>query len=177
MMVLGTAFFIPRWATASTKRLCSCGVHTKRGRFSVLAGSSPVESPAISAEELGCGGVVWGRGWPEFELLLRWRSKAMARSGVIKDWDKGMSSSGDGSSSSHLTNQLESSSLILNTNKKKKNTNLESQISQSWSHKTPILWRWGIKSGGNTMMMKREILLILRQRLVKERLDKILVNF
>lgn len=37
----------------------------------------------------------------------------MARSGVIRVWDNGMSSSGDGSSSSHFENQLDSSSLIL----------------------------------------------------------------
>jgi hypothetical protein len=40
-------------------------------------------------------------------------SKARARSGVIRVCDKGMSSSSDGSSSSHLENQLESSSLIF----------------------------------------------------------------
>lgn len=39
-------------------------------------------------------------------------SKAMARSGVIRVCDRGMSSSGDGSSSSHRENQFESSSLI-----------------------------------------------------------------
>ena len=42
MMVLGTAFFTPRCVTASTKRLCSAGVHTKRGRFSACASSSPM---------------------------------------------------------------------------------------------------------------------------------------
>lgn len=42
-------------------------------------------------------------------------SKAMARSGDIRVWERGVSSSGLGSSSSHLVNQLdlESSSLIL----------------------------------------------------------------
>lgn len=40
-------------------------------------------------------------------------SKARARSGEMRDWDKGMSSSGDGSSSSHLVNQSVSSSLIF----------------------------------------------------------------
>lgn len=40
-------------------------------------------------------------------------SKAMARSGVIRVWDKGMSSSGGGRSSSHFENQFESSSLIV----------------------------------------------------------------
>ena len=40
-------------------------------------------------------------------------SKAMARSGVIRVCDRGMSSSGDGNSSSHRENQLESSSLIF----------------------------------------------------------------
>lgn len=50
--------------------------------------------------------VVAGLGW--FRM-----SKAKARSGVIRVWDKGMSSSGEGSSSSHFENQLESSSLIL----------------------------------------------------------------
>ena len=39
-------------------------------------------------------------------------SKALARSGVIRVWDKGMSSSRDGRSS-HLENQFESSSLIV----------------------------------------------------------------
>ncbi|PON51376.1 hypothetical protein TorRG33x02_311540 [Trema orientale] len=48
----------------------------------------------------------------ELELGFR-MSKAKARSGVIRVWDKGMSSSGEGSSSSHLENQLESSSLIV----------------------------------------------------------------
>jgi hypothetical protein len=47
-------------------------------------------------------------------LLVGFRmSKAKARSGVIRVWERGISSSGDGSSSSHLENQLESSSLIL----------------------------------------------------------------
>ena len=41
-------------------------------------------------------------------------SKAMARSGDIRVWERGVSSSGLGSSSSHLVNHLdlESSSLI-----------------------------------------------------------------
>jgi len=39
-------------------------------------------------------------------------SKAMARSGVIRVCDRGMRSSGGGSSSSHRENQLESSSFI-----------------------------------------------------------------
>lgn len=46
-------------------------------------------------------------------LLLFLISKAMARSVEIRVWDKGMSSSGEGSSSSHLENQFESSSLIV----------------------------------------------------------------
>lgn len=40
-------------------------------------------------------------------------SKARARSGEMRDWDKGIRSSGDGSSSSHLVNQSVSSSLIF----------------------------------------------------------------
>lgn len=45
MIVFGTAFLMPRCDTASTKRLCSGGVHTKRGRFRACAWSSsePVE--------------------------------------------------------------------------------------------------------------------------------------
>ena len=49
MMVLGTAFFTPRCVTASTKRLCSAGVQTSRGRFKACASSSPpkeyIEAP------------------------------------------------------------------------------------------------------------------------------------
>ena len=44
-------------------------------------------------------------------------SKARARSGEMRDWDKGMSSSGEGSSSSHLVNQSVSSSLIISDKK------------------------------------------------------------
>lgn len=40
-------------------------------------------------------------------------SKALARSGVIRVTDIGINSSGEGSCSSHLANQFESSSLIL----------------------------------------------------------------
>lgn len=71
----------------------------------------------------GFEGGGWGWGWGEaccwigeilLLLLLGFRmSKAIARSGVIRVWERGISSSGDGSSSSHLENQLESSSLIL----------------------------------------------------------------
>jgi hypothetical protein len=43
-------------------------------------------------------------------------SKARARSGVIRVCDKGISSSSEGSSSSHLENQFESSSLIFSKN-------------------------------------------------------------
>lgn len=39
--------------------------------------------------------------------------KAMARSGVIRVCNKGMSSFGDGSSSSHRENQFKPSSLVL----------------------------------------------------------------
>lgn len=136
IIVFGTAFLIPKWATASTNLLWSCGVHTRRGRLRVRAGSSdpaappaPPPPPAAplssgesnSADELGwderavdCGGCggggggVWWRAWWGFGML-----KACARSGVIRDWDKGISSSGEGNSSSHLENQLESSSLIF----------------------------------------------------------------
>lgn len=51
---------------------------------------------------------MWWRDWWELGML-----KARARSGVIRDWDKGISSSGGGNSSSHFENQFESSSLIL----------------------------------------------------------------
>lgn len=49
-MVLGTAFLIPRCATASTKRLWSCGVQTSLGLLSVLAGSSPAVPEPSSPE-------------------------------------------------------------------------------------------------------------------------------
>lgn len=67
-MVFGTAFLIPRCATASTKRLWSCGVHTSRGLLRVRAGSSPAvpepSSPesAKSAEE-GRDEGLEGGGW------------------------------------------------------------------------------------------------------------------
>jgi hypothetical protein len=51
-------------------------------------------------------------------LMLFLMSKAMARSGVIRVCDKGMSSSGEGSCSSHLENQFESSSLIVMSGEK-----------------------------------------------------------
>lgn len=65
-MVLGTAFLIPKWATASTKRLWSCGVQTRRGRLRVRAGSSPAAPDPSSAEsaksaELGWVGVAGGK--------------------------------------------------------------------------------------------------------------------
>ena len=51
MMVLGTAILRPSCSTASTKRWCSLGVHTSRGRFSARASmSSP--SSARAAEQL-----------------------------------------------------------------------------------------------------------------------------
>lgn len=106
-MVFGTAFLIPKWATASTNRLWSCGVHTRRGRLSVLAGSSDAagrSGESNSAEEFcgiccccGGGGGAWGG-----VVML----KAKARSVVMRDWDKGMSSSGGGNSSSHFRNQF-----------------------------------------------------------------------
>ena len=85
------------------------------------AGSSPAVPEVSSVESAksveegreeggGCcccgGGIVGGLG------LFR-MSKAMARSGVIRVCDRGMSSSGGGSCSSHLENQFESSSLIF----------------------------------------------------------------
>ncbi|CBI32814.3 unnamed protein product, partial [Vitis vinifera] len=79
-MVLGTAFLIPKWATASTNLLCSWGVHTRRGRFRVRAGSSPAapdpKSPeSNSGAELGWeGGGGRGSRWilfSSFQLLLR----------------------------------------------------------------------------------------------------------
>mmetsp|Transcript_9722 Transcript_9722/g.24021 ORF Transcript_9722/g.24021 Transcript_9722/m.24021 type:complete len:210 (+) Transcript_9722:869-1498(+) len=44
MMVLGTALLLPRCDTASTKRLCSGGVQTSRGRFVACALSSSTPS-------------------------------------------------------------------------------------------------------------------------------------
>lgn len=84
------------------------------------AGSSPAVPEVSSVESAksveegreeggGCccgGGIVGGLG------LFR-MSKAMARSGVIRVCDRGISSSGGGSCSSHLENQFESSSLIF----------------------------------------------------------------
>lgn len=124
IMVLGTAFLIPKWATASTNRLWSCGVQTRRGRFRVRAGSSPPppSSDESNSPEFGCddgveiaGGCWWC--WSDWWWWLSgiWElpiSKAIARSGVIRVWDKGISSSGFGSSSSHFENQLDSSSFI-----------------------------------------------------------------
>lgn len=87
------------------------------------AGSSPAVPEVSSVESAksveegreeggGCccccgGGIVVGG------LGLFRMSKAMARSGVIRVCDRGMSSSGGGSCSSHLENQFESSSLIF----------------------------------------------------------------
>lgn len=130
IIVFGTAFFIPRCATASTKRLWSCGVHTRRGRFRVRAGSSgqlpwgPLEAPADGSDGSKWGpeeGVRWV--WREpglglepgfgFGLEIAGISKARARSGVIRDWERGVRSSGAGSCSSHLANQLGSSSSLM----------------------------------------------------------------
>ncbi|KAJ0858647.1 hypothetical protein HanRHA438_Chr13g0603371 [Helianthus annuus] len=125
IIVLGTAFLIPKWATASTNLLWSCGVHTRRGRLSVRAGSSPPPPPnsgESNSPELGwelgveivtgASSCWWlsGGGWWVFGVRI---SNAIARSGVIRVWDNGIRSSGNGSSSSHFENQLDSSSFIF----------------------------------------------------------------
>lgn len=87
------------------------------------AGSSPAV-PEVSSvesaksveegrEEGGGGCCCCGGGIVVGGLGLFRMSKAMARSGVIRVCDRGMSSSGGGSCSSHLENQFESSSLIF----------------------------------------------------------------
>ena len=55
MMVLGTACFTPRCVTASTKRLCSAGVQTSRGRFSACASSSVPRPPYMDAPMFAVG--------------------------------------------------------------------------------------------------------------------------
>ena len=54
-----------------------------------------------------------------------WMLKAMARSGVIKDWERGVSSSREGSpsSSSHLEDQFLWSSLIVVCKSEPRKTN------------------------------------------------------
>ena len=46
MMVFGTAVLSPKWLTASTKRLCNCGVQARRGR---LPGAPPSGPPPVVA--------------------------------------------------------------------------------------------------------------------------------
>ena len=52
MMVLGTALRSLSCFTASTKRACSSGVHTRRGRFRALAEASSPSSPPTDNEQL-----------------------------------------------------------------------------------------------------------------------------
>ncbi|PQQ01448.1 hypothetical protein Pyn_24113 [Prunus yedoensis var. nudiflora] len=137
---LGDGVLDPQVCHGVHKALVELRGPHEAGPLQRAAGSSPpapdpssAES-ANSAEELGWVGVAGGKEegggvegyvvarrcggcwfWGLLGLLglLFLMSKAKARSGVIRVWDKGMSSSGEGSSSSHLENQLDSSSLII----------------------------------------------------------------
>nr|ACR35801.1 unknown [Zea mays]ACR36252.1 unknown [Zea mays] len=118
IMVLGTAFLMPSCATASTKRLCSCGVHTRRGRLSVRAGSSPPPPPPPPLDPAADDApppLMSGTG-PAPPAPCVVMSKATARSGVMSVCVSGISSSGRGSCcscSSPRANQLGSSSSLM----------------------------------------------------------------
>ncbi|OQU78010.1 LOW QUALITY PROTEIN: hypothetical protein SORBI_3009G137401 [Sorghum bicolor] len=134
IMVLGTAFLMPRCATASTKRLCSCGVHTRRGRLSVRAGSSPAPPPPAPPLEPAADDAPPPPPLPLMSGIpppappappapapppCVAMSKATARSGVMSVCVSGMSSSGRGSWCSSppppRANQLGSSSSLMSS--------------------------------------------------------------
>jgi hypothetical protein len=127
IMVLGMAFLMPRCATTSTNRLCSCGVHTRRGRLSVWADSSsapppppPLEPAADDAPPPSMSGppspgpapAPPAAPVPPAPCVVM--SKATARCSVMSVCVRGISSSGRRSCcSSPRANQLTSSSSLM----------------------------------------------------------------